>query len=91
MIELVALCIKQAVATGLRLKRGLAMCKTQGVLPKAAYPILTQKQLATRSFLEVQCGRWRKFSTRDWQTRCLLADEIVSNALESADDGYISP
>ena len=76
---------------GLRLKRGLAMCKQQGQLPRAAYPILTQKQLASRTFLEVQCGRWKKYSTRDWQTRCVLADELISNALDNKDDGYISP
>lgn len=67
------------------------MCLQQSVAPKAALPILTQKQLENRTMLAIQCGKWKKYHFPEWQAQCLREGRLVSNEVTPEDEGYISP
>lgn len=83
--------IDACVDAGVRLKRGLLMCRHHTVAPKAAFPLLTQKQLATRTVLEVLCGAWKRQPYSNWQKLCVQVGDLVPNELTAEDEGYISP
>ena len=67
------------------------MCRHHSVAPKAAFPLLTQKQLAGRCVLEVHCGSWKKHQYSNWQRLCVQTGELISNELDVGDEGYTSP
>lgn len=79
----------QNAIAGVRLKRYLLMCRHHSVAPKAAFPLPTQKELADRTILEVQCGNWKKYSYSDWQRACVASRDLVSNELKAGDEGYV--
>lgn len=78
-------------SVGARLKRALLMCRHHSVAPKAAFPIPSQKQLASRTVLAVQSGEWKKYSYSEWQRMCVLTGDLVSNELSDGDQGYLPP
>lgn len=75
----------------MRLKRGMMMHPPHCVAPKAAFPLPTHKQLENRTLLAVQCGEWKKYHHHEWQARCVIADDMVSNELTPDDEGYVAP